>query len=89
MDFSKSVIMPREDFEELATVAFNQKTSVGERSASVAQFTLFCALFVGSFAFATRFWRKEMVALEKIKYDKELTLLHAKTTGNFPTFKDE
>lgn len=67
IDFSNSVIMPRDDFEELTTVAFGQHTSLGERTASVVQTFLICATLAGAFIAATKSWKKSMVELDDAK----------------------
>lgn len=75
LDLSQSVIMPRDDFEELTTVAFGQHTSLGERTASVVQTVLVCASLAGAFIAATKSWKKSMVELDDAKLANKITEL--------------
>lgn len=68
MDFSNSVILPREDFEELQTAAWDQNpVATSERLASIAQTTILCvvlagAVTAGSWGWAQAVnWRSEKV----------------------------
>lgn len=73
IDFSNSVIMPREDAQELMLTAFDQHTSLGERAASVVQTALVCASLAGAFAAATWSWVKAMKKLEDAKLANTIT----------------
>lgn len=76
MDFSNSVIMPREDFMELSTVAWaNPPKSLGDRTATVVQTILICSTLAGAFAAATRSWTKSMKQLEDAKLANKITEL--------------
>ena len=68
MDFSNSVILPREDFIELSTVAWNQPpTTVGERIGTTVQTTLFFTAMTAAFSVGTYAWYRLMSKLEKEK----------------------
>ena len=67
LDLSTSVIMPRDDFQELVTVAFNQTTTTGERVATSVQTFVFCTTVVTAFAGGMWAWYKSMAKLEDKK----------------------
>lgn len=73
MDFSNSVIMPREDFIELSAVAWNQPpTSPAERIASTLQTTAFFTVAALAFSVSTWAWYRLMSKLEDKKLENAI-----------------
>ena len=72
LDFANSVIMPREDFIELQTAAWDTTpTTVGTRIASTVQTTLVCAVLAGAFTAGCWGWAKATDWLEEKNYQRE------------------
>jgi hypothetical protein len=73
-DFSNSVIIPREDFIELQTVAFDNQhdTTVGERIGTIIQTTTVLAGVAGAFAAASWGWAKAMDWYETKQHERKL-----------------
>ena len=72
MDFSNSVIMPREDFIELSTVAFdnNNPVPIKERLATTAQTTATCAIIGSAFVLGTWGYVKAHDWLEEKRFKR-------------------
>lgn len=69
MDFSKSVIMPREDFEELQIAAWDHNPpTVGERVGQTIQTSMVFAGLTAAFSVGTWAWYKLMSKLEAEKH---------------------
>lgn len=82
MDLSSSVIMPREDFIELTTCAFNQPpTSPAERVAVTLQTTIIFAGIAAAFSGATYVWYRLMSKLESEKTENEITVIDARANS--------
>lgn len=59
MDFSNSVILPREDFIELQTAAWDQPDmTVGDRASSIVQTTMVLAIVSSAIVAARWGWAK-------------------------------
>lgn len=73
-DLSNSVIMPREDFIELSTVAFDNShvPTAGERVANTAQAISVFAGIAGAVTAATWGWAKAVDWREKKQHEREL-----------------
>lgn len=73
MDFSNSVIMPREDFIELTEVAYNQpKPSGTDRLITTAQTTLFFAAATGAVTAGCWAWAKASNWLEEQNFQRSM-----------------
>lgn len=68
-DFTDHVIVPREDFNELQSAAFDNAT-IGERVATAAQSTLFLGSAAGAFVLASWGWAKAMDWREERKFQR-------------------
>jgi hypothetical protein len=73
-DLGNSVIIPREDFLELQTVAFDNShvPSFGERAGAITQTLAVFAGVAGMVTFATWGWAKANDWREKRQYEREL-----------------
>lgn len=73
MDFSKSVIMPRDDFEELQIAAWSQvPTPAGERVASIIHTSTVLGVLTAAFSVGTWVWYKAAEKLEEKKYANKI-----------------
>ncbi len=79
MDLANSVILPREDFIELSTVAWNQPpTSAKERVATTLQTS---TIFMGAalaFGAGSWIWYKAMARLEDKKHENLIAEIDAR-----------
>lgn len=76
MNLSDSVILPREDFIELQTVAWNQPPqSASERIASITHTTTIVAVLTVAWGAGCWAWYKAMAKLEDKKLANSLTEL--------------
>lgn len=73
-NLSDSVIMPREDFIELYTVAFDNHhvPSIGERVANTTQTTAVFAVMAGAVTAGTYGWSKCVDWLETRRHNRKL-----------------
>lgn len=73
MDFSKSVIMPREDFEELQIAAWSQiPTPAGERVAGIIHTSTVLGVIGVVFSVCTWTWYKAAEKLEQKKHENKI-----------------
>lgn len=79
MDFSNSVIMPREDFIELQTAAWDQlPLSVKDRVATTIQTTSICLGIATAVVAGTWGWAKAMDWLDQRTHDRKYADVKAK-----------
>lgn len=73
-DLSNSVIMPREDFIELSTAAFDNShvPSVGERVGTTVQTTMVFAGIAAAVTAGSWGWAKAMEFLEEKRFQREM-----------------
>lgn len=83
-DLSNSVIIPREDFIELQTVAFDNShvPSAGERVGQILQNTTVFAGIALAFAGATWGWAKANDWLEERRHQRDLAEKQFKIDNN-------
>lgn len=72
IDFSNSVILPRDEYIELSTTAWGQNTTVADRVAGTLQTTAFCTVLVAAFSAGTYVWYKAMSKLEDKKLANDI-----------------
>ena len=86
-DLSNSVIMPREDFVELSTVAFDNShvPSAGERIASVTQTTAVFAVMGGAIVLVTAGCTKVIDWYETRVHNRKLAELQFEIDNNIPS----
>lgn len=79
-DLSNSVIMPRDDFYELSTVAFDNShvPSASERAATVLQSTLLFAGLAAAVTAGTVGWSWAVDRLEQRRHARQLKELQFK-----------
>lgn len=76
-DLSNSVIMPREDFIELTTVAFDNHhvPTASERAGGIVQTTLYCAILGSTVVAVTWGWAKALDWRDEKKAKRERQML--------------
>jgi len=73
MDFSNSVIIPRDDFVELETAAYSQTNkSIKDRSLDTVQASVIIVVIGGAFAASAWAWAKANDWYEKKAREKRL-----------------
>lgn len=79
-DFSNSVIMPREDFIELSTAAFDNHHTppLSERAASTAQTTFIFAAMAAAVTAGSWGWAKAVDWREKQAHERKMDELKVK-----------
>jgi|SRR5881398_918091 len=78
LDLSNSVILPREDYQELSEAAWNQTpTAIKDRLAQTAQTTIVCTLLVGAISGGMYVYYKLQSKLEDKKHEQRLAEIEA------------
>lgn len=81
-DFTNSVILPREDFIELSTAAWDHHpTPVAERVATTIQTTIVCSVLALAFSGATWAWYKAMSKLDREQTENEIAASEARANA--------
>lgn len=86
-DFNNSVIMPRDDFIELSTAAFDNHhvPTPGERFGNIVQTTMVLGATAGAFAGAAWGWAKAMDWYEKKQHERHLAKMQFEIDNHIDT----
>jgi len=77
MELSQSVIMPREDFQELQIAAWDNDQTLGDRVATIVQTTIVITIVATAFAGGTWAYAKAMTWKDQKTHEREMAKLYA------------